>query len=39
MRVVWRPTYWTVQTQNRSQNGYLGLDYELNDKTQLFADF
>ena len=33
------PTYWTVQTQNRSQNGYLGLDYELNDKTQLFADF
>lgn len=28
-----------VQTQNRSQNGYLGLDYELNDKTQLFADF
>lgn len=34
-----RPTYWTVQTQNRSQNGYLGLDYELNDKTQLFADF
>ncbi|MCY3236255.1 TonB-dependent siderophore receptor [Acinetobacter pittii] len=22
-----RPTYWTVQTQNRSQNGYLGLDF------------
>jgi len=33
-----RPTYWTVQTKNRSQNGYLGLDYELNEKTQLFAD-
>ena len=32
------PTYWTVQTQNRSQNGYLGLNYELNDKTELFAD-
>lgn len=33
-----RSTYWSVQTQNRSQNGYLGLDYELNEKTQLFAD-
>ena len=32
------PTYWTVQTQNHSQNGYLGLNYELNDKTTLFAD-
>jgi len=33
-----RPTYWTVQTKNRSQNGYLGLDYELDEKTQFFAD-
>ena len=32
------PTYWSVQTQNRSENGYLGLNYDLNDKTELFAD-
>lgn len=33
-----RSAYWTVQTQNRSQNGYLSLNYALNDKTELFGD-
>nr|WP_174506185.1 TonB-dependent receptor [Acinetobacter sp. Marseille-Q1620] len=32
------PTFWTLQTQNRSQNGYLGLNYALNDKTEIFGD-
>ncbi len=32
------PTYWTLSTQNRSENGYLGLNYQLNDKTEIFGD-
>lgn len=33
-----RTTYWTVQTQDHSQNGFLNLNYALNDKTELFGD-
>jgi outer membrane receptor protein involved in Fe transport len=33
-----RPTYWTVQTGNQSENFYGRLKYELNDHTQLFGD-
>ncbi|MBB5018717.1 outer membrane receptor protein involved in Fe transport [Chitinivorax tropicus] len=33
-----RPTYWTTQTRNQSQNFYAGLNYDLSDDTTLFAD-
>jgi iron complex outermembrane receptor protein len=33
-----RPTYWTVQTGNQSENFYGRLKYQLNEKTQLFGD-
>ncbi|WP_137939557.1 TonB-dependent receptor [Chitinivorax sp. B] len=33
-----RPTYWTTQTRNQSQNVYGALYYDLNDDTTLFAD-
>jgi len=32
------PDFWTVQTQNQSENGYLSLNYALNDHAELFGD-
>jgi len=32
------PTYWSVQTQNRSRNAFGSATYELDDNTTLFAD-
>ncbi|HEY9102672.1 TonB-dependent receptor domain-containing protein [Chitinimonas sp.] len=32
------PDYWTTQTGNESQNGYLGLNYTLDAHTTLFGD-
>ncbi|KAB8040242.1 TonB-dependent receptor plug domain-containing protein [Janthinobacterium aquaticum] len=34
-----RPTYWTTQTKNESQNVFGSANYELNADTTLFADF
>ena len=34
-----RPTYWTAQTKNESQNVFGSANYELNADTTLFADF
>ncbi|MGR2679994.1 TonB-dependent receptor plug domain-containing protein [Chromobacterium haemolyticum] len=33
-----KASYWTVQTANQSQNGYLSLNYALNDHLELFGD-
>ena len=33
-----RPTYWTTQAGNQSENAYGKVKYELNDHTQLFGD-
>ncbi|WP_083370138.1 TonB-dependent receptor plug domain-containing protein [Chromobacterium sphagni] len=32
------PDYWTIQTANQSQNGYLSANYQLNDHAELFSD-
>lgn len=34
-----RPTYWTTQTKNSSQNVFGSANYELDTDTTLFADF
>ena len=33
-----RPTYWTTQAGNQSENLYGSINYELNEHTQLFGD-
>ncbi|KPC49683.1 TonB-dependent receptor [Amantichitinum ursilacus] len=33
-----QPSYWTIQTQNQSENFYGGLQWALNDNTTFFAD-
>ncbi|POZ62112.1 TonB-dependent receptor plug domain-containing protein [Chromobacterium alticapitis] len=33
-----KPSYWTLQTANRSQNGFLSLDFPLNAHLELFSD-
>ncbi|KUM04671.1 TonB-dependent receptor [Chromobacterium sp. F49] len=32
------PDYWTIQTANQSQNGYLSANYQLNEHAELFSD-
>ena len=33
-----KPSYWTIQTANQSQNGYFGANYQLDDHRELFGD-
>ncbi|WP_434630105.1 TonB-dependent receptor plug domain-containing protein [Chromobacterium sp. CV08] len=33
-----KPTYWTLQTANQSQSGFLSLNYLINSHAELFSD-